>query len=191
MTAQMYTLAFYVIAMVTGRLMSQTQRKAKDSVLSQTRALTQDWTALLTAVAAALAIGLPVLEYTWRAPSNIKTFSILAGVAIILTGHGIAYAANRQIGDSWSPTIDKTPGQLLVTSGVYSTIRHPLYLSGILLSIGTNVYFGSTWAWIVALLFLAAIGCRIPIEERRLTERFGPAYTSYQEHTKAILPWVL
>ena len=106
-------------------------------------------------------------------------------------GYWVAYAANRTISKNWSPTVDKTQKQNLVTSGVYSTIRHPLYLSGLLILVGTNIYFGSSWAWVGVLLVLIVILIRLPIEERHLAVRFGQEYITYRERTKAILPWMV
>lgn len=77
-----------------------------------------------------------------------------------------------------------------MTTGVYSVVRHPLYLSGILVLTGTNIYFESSWAWLGALPALALL-IHVPIEERRLVERFGQEYIAYKKRTKAILPWIL
>jgi len=187
----MYTLAAYVIVMLIGRFISQSQRNTKHSLIFQSRAITKDWTALLTALSAALAIGLPIFEATLRENSYLEYLHVLAGLVIILMGYGVAYAANRAIGKNWSPIIDKTKEQNLVTTGMYSIIRHPLYLSSLLILAGSNIYFKSSWAWVGTLLALIVILIRLPIEERRLVERFGQEYIAYQNRTRAILPWIL
>jgi protein-S-isoprenylcysteine O-methyltransferase Ste14 len=191
MTAQTYRLIAYVIVMLTCRFISQSQRKTKPSLLSQSRVITKDWTAMLTALSAAVAIALSIIETTLRETTVVNNYPILAGLAFILTGWGVAYAANSAIGESWSPAIDKTKEQKLVTSGVYAFIRHPLYLSGLLILAGTNIYFRCSWAWFGALLALVVTLIRVPIEERRLVERFGQQYIDYQKRTKTILPWTL
>ncbi len=191
MTSQMYALAAYVFVMLVGRFISQKQRKAKHSLLSQSRDMLKDWTALLAAFSTALAIALPVLEAALQETSVPNAYTILAGTAIILVGYGVAYIANHAISENWSPTIDKTQEQNLVTSGVYSIVRHPLYLSGLLILVGTNVYFASSWAWVSVLLASVVLLIRVPIEERYLVERFGQTYTAYQKRSKALLPWVL
>jgi protein-S-isoprenylcysteine O-methyltransferase Ste14 len=191
MTAQTYELIAYVIVMLTCRLISQRQRKTTPSLLSQSQAIARDWTALLATLSASAGIALPIIETTLRETTVVNTGMILAGLALILTGWGVAYAANRAIGESWSPSIDKTTEQKLITSGVYALVRHPLYLSGLLILVGTNIYFRSRWAWLGALLALIVTLTRVPIEERRLAERFGQQYIAYQRQTKAILPWIL
>lgn len=112
-------------------------------------------------------------------------------MAILVVSWGIAYFANREIGIDWSPTIEKTQKQKLVTSGIYGIIKHPLYLSGLLILVGTNVYFGSKWAWLATTLVLIAILLRIPIEQKHLRERFGEEYIAYKRRRKTILPWIL
>lgn len=188
---QMAILGAYVLVMLAGRLLSLRQRKTKRSLAMQSQTIAGDWTALLVALSAAMAIALPVLEAALRQTATVNISAALAGLAIILVGWGVAYVANRAIGDSWSPVVGKTQEQHLVTSGVYSAIRHPLYLSGLLIVAGSNIYFASTWAWLGALIVLIAIFIRLPIEEQRLVERFGQAYIDYQKQTRAIFPWIL
>jgi protein-S-isoprenylcysteine O-methyltransferase Ste14 len=55
---------------------------------------------------------------------------------------------------------------------------------------GTNTYFGSRWAWLGTIIVLAGILCRIPLEEKKLIDRFGQEYITYRQQTKAILPWI-
>ena len=191
MIERTYALVGYVVVMLAGRLVAHRQRRTRGSVLAQSRAAVRDWTALLTAFSTAIAIALPVLEAALGETAVSNTYMILAGLMIIAAGWGVAYVANRAIGENWSPTIDKDEGQKLITSGVYSLIRHPLYLSGLLVVVGTNVYFESSWAWLGALAASVAVLLRLPLEERRLVERFGKAYTVYQKRTRAVLPWLL
>jgi protein-S-isoprenylcysteine O-methyltransferase Ste14 len=188
---RLYALAAYIFVMLIGRFISQGQRKARLSLPSQYRAILKDRTALLAAFSAALALALPVLEATLREIYASNVYTILAGTTIILGGYGITYIANREISENWSPAIDKIQEQDLVTSGVYSVIRHPLYFSGFLIIVGSNVYFASSWAWVSLPLVLIVVLIRVPIEERRLVERFGRDYIAYQKRSKAILPWIL
>ena len=191
MTTHVWLLVIYVIVVLIGRAIAQTQRRPKRSLLSHRRAIITDWTVFPIALAAAVATALPVLEATLRETVVWNVYAAFGGLAVIAAGWGVAYAANRVIGENWSPTIDKTEEQNLVTSDVYSVVRHPLYLSGLLVLIGTNIYFASTWAWAGTALVLIAMLIRVPVEERRLVERFGEEYRAYRKRTKAILPWIL
>jgi protein-S-isoprenylcysteine O-methyltransferase Ste14 len=55
--------------------------------------------------------------------------------------------------------------------------------------VGTNIYFGCIWAWTGVALVLLVTLLRIPIEEKRLEERFGETYLAYKQRTKVISPW--
>jgi protein-S-isoprenylcysteine O-methyltransferase Ste14 len=79
-------------------------------------------------------------------------------------------------------------GRPLVTSGVYSFVRHPRYASVALLFLGL---FLITGLWVLAALFACLGGWLavvIPMEEKELTERYGEAYLSYRRRVPALLP---
>ena len=68
----------------------------------------------------------------------------------------------------------------LVTSGPFAISRNPIYLGDALVYLGITVAFGSWWP--VLGLPVAVVVMRryvIDREEAYLTERFGPAYTTY------------
>lgn len=179
-------LTAYVIVMLIGRTLSHGRR---EYLPAHSRAILQDPTAILAGLAGVLAIALPILEAAQKAPSF--QYSSLVGLVPIIVGYGLAYAANTALGANWSPTIEKTEEQQLVTGGIYRVVRHPLYLAGLLIAVGTNIYFASTWSWIGLLPTLAVLSIRVPVEERQLVARFGERYTGYRKKTKAILPWLL
>jgi protein-S-isoprenylcysteine O-methyltransferase Ste14 len=70
---------------------------------------------------------------------------------------------------------------VLVDSGVYSIVRHPQYLAGLLINIGTLLI---TWHWLVLLFGVASVGMywwSAVVEEEKNLEKFGNAYREYQE----------
>lgn len=191
MTAKAYIFAAYIIIMVGGRLISQRQRRTGQRQLFGVRAAVRDRTALLAAFFTAASIALPVIEATQKKDPLFNATALLIGAAFICAGWGAAYFANGEIGENWSPAVEKTEKQKLVVSGAYSIVRHPLYASGLLIIVGSNIYFMSTWAWGGLILCLSAILIRLPVEERLLEERFGQDYIAYKKRTKAIVPWFL
>lgn len=190
MAAETRWLMVYVIVIVCGRFLSQSQRRVTQSPRSQWQSILKDPTAIVAALSAALGIGMAVTEGALKQDHGPHLYVRLPGLAVLLAGLLVGYLANREIGKNWSPSIEKSEAQMLVTSGIYHVVRHPLYLSGLLVLVGTNVYFRCTWAWAGAALVLLVTLLRIEVEEQRLAERFGEAYLVYQRRTKKILPWV-
>lgn len=76
----------------------------------------------------------------------------------------------------------------LVETGVYSVVRHPQYLAGVLLSLSLVLI---SQYWINALLFLPVLvgthfdGHRA---DRRLVDKFGEDYTRYMEKVPGLDP---
>lgn len=184
-------LVVYVAITLIGLFISQRQRKNKVQKQSlQWKSIVRDFTAIISAFATAIAMGFALLEAALR-ENDILTFTqIILGTVIMIIGWAIAYLANREIGANWSPVVEKTERQELVTSGIYSLVRHPLYLSGLLILAGTNLYFSNKWAWIGFIIVFITVLFRIPVEERELVERYGDEYILYKQKTKAIIPWV-
>jgi protein-S-isoprenylcysteine O-methyltransferase Ste14 len=105
---------------------------------------------------------------------------ILGG--IILTAASLLFlnAARLQLGGSFSVT---PRARNLVTTGLYSRIRHPVYVFGQLLLLGLILsfdLFGLLIPWLVV-LFLQIRRARV--EERVLGEKFGQEYTDYKRQT--------
>jgi protein-S-isoprenylcysteine O-methyltransferase Ste14 len=88
--------------------------------------------------------------------------------------------ARRQLGNAFSAMPE---ARQLVTHGLYSKIRHPIYVFGCL------AYFGSllalqVWPILVTWLALTPIEVmRARREDRLLAEAFGPAYAAYRSKT--------
>jgi protein-S-isoprenylcysteine O-methyltransferase Ste14 len=70
----------------------------------------------------------------------------------------------------------------LVTAGIYSRIRHPMYLAFMLWLIGLPLFFGGLFSLILAPLFIANVLWWRYFEEKELEERF-PAYIDYKRAT--------
>jgi protein-S-isoprenylcysteine O-methyltransferase Ste14 len=67
----------------------------------------------------------------------------------------------------------------LITTGIYSRVRHPTYLGGALSLAGLGLYIGSATG-ICATLVLAwpRYWWSAAEEERRLRQKFGPSYAA-------------
>jgi len=81
----------------------------------------------------------------------------------------------------------KYPPKLL-TEGIYARVRHPRYLEYSLGAIGLALVCNNAAAYGAVLLTLAGMAVLIPMEERELVARFGPAYEEYRRRVPALVP---
>lgn len=70
---------------------------------------------------------------------------------------------------------------VVVDSGIYSIVRHPQYLAGLLINLAVPLI---TWHWLVIILGAASIVMywwSAVVEEEINLDKFGDAYREYQE----------
>lgn len=80
-------------------------------------------------------------------------------------------------------------GRGLCVEGAYRWVRHPLYASFITLGAPGLALFLNHWASLVWLCTLHAIWhLVIPLEERRMVDRFGDDYRAYARRTGRFVP---
>lgn len=78
-------------------------------------------------------------------------------------------------------TLESYDGDL-ITTGIFSKIRHPMYLGFIFWLIGLPVFFGALSSLILSVLFIANILFWRYLEEEELEQRF-PSYPDYRKRT--------
>lgn len=78
-------------------------------------------------------------------------------------------------------TLENYTGDL-ITKGIYSKIRHPMYSGFIFWSIGIPIYYGAVFSFILSFLFIANILFWRYLEEIELEKRF-PGYKNYKTKT--------
>ena len=83
--------------------------------------------------------------------------------------------------------VRETPG--VIRKSVFSVVRHPIYLSEILLYLGLlmlSISLAAVVVWIIAIVFLYYIS---RYEEALLLERFGDDYKQYMDEVPMLIPW--
>lgn len=112
-----------------------------------------------------------------------------AAAAVFLIGLAIRLAAQRTLDRFWSFTLETSQDHQLVTRGIFSCTRHPIYLSLILWAVAQpgllhNYLAGLAGCAAVLLIWLV----RVPREEKLLLERFGEEYQSYMTRVGRLFP---
>ncbi|MFY9621446.1 MAG: isoprenylcysteine carboxylmethyltransferase family protein [Pyrinomonadaceae bacterium] len=112
-----------------------------------------------------------------------------AGVILISGGLVVFILAFFNFGDSWRVGVDyETPGAL-VTRGVFSLTRNPIYVFINSWFIGTFLINGTVLFLVFAVLAIAAQHWQILREEEFLKKRYGEAYERYLKKTPRYLIW--
>jgi len=130
-------------------------------------------------------IPIPYRELRLWAASRL---SLVAGLAIQITGLAFAIWARRELGTNWAARVTIGARQELVVLGPYRIVRHPIY-SGLLFAIlGTVIISGALSAAIGFVLILLSVLMKLRREESALREHFGSAYMDYAGHVPALVP---
>jgi len=85
--------------------------------------------------------------------------------------------------------IKRQRAETLNTTGIYSLVRHPLYLGNFIIWLGVALFLESFWCVIVFLLFFWLYYERIMFaEEYFLRDKFGKQYLDWASYTPAFFP---
>ena len=79
----------------------------------------------------------------------------------------------------------------LVTAGIYSKCRHPIYLVFILMNIAMFFLFGSLWLMIPVIFFIFWWYWEAKEGERVMLEKFGSEYEEYKKKVGMFLPKIV
>ena len=80
---------------------------------------------------------------------------------------------------------------LLVKSGIYGYIRHPLYLSIFLLGTGIMLKNPEKVQLVLGIVNLIAVYITARIEENEMIAKFGDQYRIYMKETKMFIPFIV
>ena len=118
------------------------------------------------------------------------TLKVVIGSLLVLSGFGGRVAGIRRMGASYHQLI-RQPAGGLVTGGVYSMVRHPLYLFFTMEMTGFLLIRPNTVSLAAMILVIAAVLHRIRREDALLAETFGASFEEYRRRTRAFIPFIL
>jgi protein-S-isoprenylcysteine O-methyltransferase Ste14 len=125
-----------------------------------------------------IAVGiLAWLLATWKTPWNAQRY---IGTALAAVGVTFIAVARYQLGKSFSI---KPEAHALVTTGLYSKIRNPIYVFGGVMLVGLTLVVQKPALWIVLLVLVIGQTVRARREAQVLEAAFGDEYREYRRKT--------
>ena len=144
------------------------------------------------------ALALVLLNLNIRAYQPHSVHHYVAIVCLILSGilgsHGFQLLRREGRPDDRrnDPTllpVEKTT--VLVTTGAYKYVRHPLYSSFFLLTWGSYLFIPSLQAGLLAVVATVNVIVAARMEETENLQYFGAVYRDYLKRTKRFIPFLL
>ena len=125
-----------------------------------------------------LAVGVLVwLLVTWKTPWNATRY---IGTVLAMVGVSLVGVARFQLGKSFAV---KAEAHELVTRGLYSKIRNPIYVFGVVMLIGLILVVQKPVLWIGLVIIVIGQVIRARREARVLETAFGDTYRVYRSKT--------
>jgi protein-S-isoprenylcysteine O-methyltransferase Ste14 len=134
-----------------------------------------------------LQFGLIIILAVYPDSTNVDSRLTIFGIALIAAGLISLFAGFRGLGKSLNANPVPNQDGVLVTTGIYSVVRHPIYLGLIIITLGLVVSSG-VWGQALAWLALAILlTYKMRWEEQLLTAKYK-GYADYMTKVPAIIP---
>lgn len=124
---------------------------------------------------------------------ELNLFSVIIGFIIFLLAIILRRWSIKTLGNQWAIHVtgsSKLNDELvLVTTGPYKYIRHPIYVSYILDLVSLAIIFNAFYAlFFVIIINIPSYILRSLSEEKSALKRFGQQYSGYKNKTSFMIP---
>jgi len=145
----------------------------------------------LISIGLMLSVPVSVLDRWYLLGAVLPSWFPILGVVLSLIAIGLGLWARVSLGSAYSPRGRTVQGDILIQTGPYRWIRHPMYCAACIWSFCWPLLASSLLgAGFTCRLVISAILKRIEDEEQSLTAAFGEAYTEYQQKTWRLIPFI-
>jgi len=101
------------------------------------------------------------------------------GWGLLLLSLGLVWIAQTQMANSWRIGIDEKNKTELVTNGLFSISRNPIFFGVMIANFGLFLIIPNAFTLLIVLLSLVSINTQIRLEETFLKATHGNAYEQY------------
>ena len=114
---------------------------------------------------------------TWSSPWNLQRYT---GTVLATVGVSFVGLARYQLGASFSVS---AKARKLVTTGIYSKIRNPIYVFGLMMLAGIALVLQEPAFWVFLAIVVIVQTIRARQEAKVLETAFGEEYRAYRRKT--------
>lgn len=119
------------------------------------------------------------------------TIGTAVGLALCAVGAATTMVSQYQMGKSWRIGVDDSEKTELVTHGMFSLSRNPIYFGMLVVGLGFLVLVPHVSIVICCVLVYIGIDPQVrKIEEPHLKRVFGSAYEDYTRRIFCYVPWI-
>jgi protein-S-isoprenylcysteine O-methyltransferase Ste14 len=116
---------------------------------------------------------------------SIPLFHLTISIPFLVLGAWIAIKGVKEVTLKVAET-HKT--EKIVTTGVYSIVRHPQYLGALLAHVGISILLSAAYSLLFTPLMVILIYLISRKEEEELTKEFGKEYENYKKKVPMLIP---
>jgi len=137
-------------------------------------------------------VSIYAFKFDWY--KYLLPFWYLESVTLLKTGWGllilsliVVWIAQSNMANSWRIGIDEKNKTSLVTKGLFSISRNPIFLGIIIANIGLFLVIPNAFTLVIIALSTTSINTQIRLEEAFLKQEFG---NDYLEYAKKVRRWI-
>jgi protein-S-isoprenylcysteine O-methyltransferase Ste14 len=122
-------------------------------------------------------------------PPPLARFAPVAGAVAMGLGALLLVSAALRMRRNLTPLVVPKAGGVLLQSGPFRIVRHPMYAGALLLGFGWALLVGGWLTLCLAVLLFLVFDRKSRREEELLRAKF-PAYASYEKRVRKLVPFV-
>ena len=131
-------------------------------------------------IALTVVVGAALTYAVWKNPPANWTAMQIIGLILAVAGFLLWTVARFQLGNSFAVTAQ---ARQLVSNGIYSRIRNPIYVFGSCVIAGMILFFGHPLGLLIFVVIIPLQIWRARKEASVLEAKFGEQYRAYRAST--------
>ena len=190
MTNSLFTSFYFlgIIAEIIIRIPFRIKTKRNKAIISR-RSTLENVSLLMVVISLLLPILYAASTLLNFANYSIPIFAGASGILIEIVAVYLFWRSHVDLDINFSALVQIRESHTLITKGVYSKIRHPMYAATLLFTIAQLLLIQNWIAGPAGLVFFTIFYLiRLPVEEKLMLETFGDEYLEYSSKTGRIFP---